>query len=223
MKNTSAFLALVLTAAPLAAQEATALRHPPRTAAALPQPAPVAPAVAALPPLPAGIEELKFADFFKTPVGPAGLELTDKIRALDGHRVRILGHMVTEEVTKCSGDDAPTVRGRKLPVWTECLTPGRLLLTPRPAEVSYAHYGICDDLPPQTLYVTVPEKFGEPVPHTPGLLLLTGTLSVGNKPEPDGRISTVRLTLDPLAKPDAAKLAGPSLSVSQSTKPTNTR
>ena len=69
----------------------------------------------------------------------------------------------------------------------------------------------------------MPEKFGEPVPHTPGLLLLTGTLSVGNKPEPDGRISTVRLTLDQPAKPDAAKLSGPSLSVSQSTKPTNTR
>jgi hypothetical protein len=32
---------------------------------------------------------------------------------------------------------------------------------------------------------------------TPGLLLLTGTLSIGNRTEADGRISTVRLQLDP--------------------------
>jgi hypothetical protein len=37
----------------------------------------------------------------------------------------------------------------------------------------------------------------QPVPYTPGLMLLTGTLSVGNRPEPDGRISLVRLELDP--------------------------
>lgn len=223
MKNTPILTALLLAAGPLFAAEVAPISRPKRVSAAWSQPAPTAPTetakAAALPPLPAGIEELKFADFFKTPVGPAGLEPTDRIKALDGRRVRILGHMVFEEVVKCSGEDALTPRGRKLPIWAECLTPGRLLLTPRPAEISYAHYGIGDDLPPQTLYVTVPEKFGEPVAHTPGLLLLTGTLSVGNKTEPDGRISTVRLTLIPPASPAPAKLPSPSLSA----KSTNTR
>jgi len=35
------------------------------------------------------------------------------------------------------------------------------------------------------------------VPYVPGLMLLTGTLSVGNMAEPDGRISVARLALDP--------------------------
>jgi hypothetical protein len=35
------------------------------------------------------------------------------------------------------------------------------------------------------------------VPFTPGPLLLTGTLSVGNRQEPSGRVSLVRLQLDP--------------------------
>lgn len=170
--------------------------------------APSAPAVAlpekkaaVLPPLPEGVEQLKFADFFKTPVGPYGLEVTDKLKSLDGKRVRILGFMVFEEVTRCTaGEGARDRKGRVLPAWLECLTPGRLMLTPTPQQVSYAHYGVCDDLPPQTLYVTVPEKVGEPIPHLGGPLLLTGVLSVGNKPEPDGRISSVRLTLDPAPK-----------------------
>src|SRR6188768_3927175 len=36
-----------------------------------------------LPPLPEGVEELKFAEFFKMPVGPRGLELTERALALN--------------------------------------------------------------------------------------------------------------------------------------------
>src|SRR5689334_5693118 len=45
------------------------------------------PEVAKLPPLPAGVTELKFGEFFVRPVGPRGLELTDKLLGLDGQRV----------------------------------------------------------------------------------------------------------------------------------------
>jgi hypothetical protein len=160
---------------------------------------------AELPPLPAGAEELKFAAFFKLPVGPRGLELTDRLKSLDGKRVRILGHMVKEDLTPCNSCPVTPTKGKRaLPAWMEFVVPGRMMFTEQPAMVSHAHYGLADDLPPQTVFVTVPDKFGELVPYTPGPMLLTGVLSVGNKPEPDGRISVVRLTIDPPARTAAA-------------------
>jgi len=126
-----------------------------------------------LPSLPKGVTELKFSEFFVSPIGPRGLELTDKLKALDGTRVRILGYMVAQ-------DDAP---------------PGSFLLTPVPVHLHDHDSALADDLPATTVHVSVP---GAPaIGHTRQLLLLTGALSVGNRPEPDGRVSLVRLTLDP--------------------------
>jgi len=115
----------------------------------------------ALPPLPAGVTELKFNEFFVTPVGPRGLELTDKLCRLDGQRVRILGYMVRQE-------EAP---------------PGGFLLAPFPAQVHEHDNGLADDLPPSTLHVISPSHCEQAVRHTPQLLLLTGTLKVGNRAE----------------------------------------
>jgi hypothetical protein len=126
-----------------------------------------------LPPLPKGVTELKFSEFFVSPIGPRGLELTEKLKTLDGKRVRILGYMVAQ-------DDA---------------APGSFLLTPVPVHLHDHDSALADDLPATTVRVSVP---GAPaIGHTRQLLLLTGTLSVGNRPEPDGRVSVVRLTLDP--------------------------
>src|SRR6188474_3449389 len=66
-----------------------------------------------LPPLPNGVAELKFSEFFVNPVGPRGLELTDKLKELDGKRVRILGYMAAQ-------DERP---------------PGSFLLTPVPVHL----------------------------------------------------------------------------------------
>ena len=139
-----------------------------------------------VPPLPQGISDLSFDDFFKKPVGPFGLELTDRVKRLEGKRVRILGFMVREELEK-DGDDGP----ENAPVR------GRLMLTPLPATVNAAHYGLCDDLPPQILFVSVPSLRDQPLQHSRKPLLLTGVLSLGNRQEPDGRVSTLRLVLDP--------------------------
>lgn len=49
------------------------------------------------------------------------------------------------------------------------------------------------------MHVIVPSE--KPILYTPQLLLLTGTLSVGNREEADGRMSIVRLTLDASALP----------------------
>jgi hypothetical protein len=142
--------------------------EPPDGAAAL------GPAPSALPPLPEGVTALQFGEFFVKPVGPRGLVLTEKIRGLDGRRVRILGYMVRR-------DAAP---------------PGTLLLAPYPVQLHDHEYGLADDLPPATLVVVVPGETGE-LPHTTGPLLLTGRLELGSREEPDGRVSTARLVLDP--------------------------
>ena len=140
-----------------------------------PAPPVATPAPAAqLPPLPEGVTELRFREFFVRPVGPRGLVHTEKLKNLDRQRVRILGHMVRRE-------GAP---------------PQTLLLTPNPVQLHDIEYGLADDLPPNTLFVTVPDAEGE-IPFTPGLLLLTGRLEIGSREEPDGRTSVVRLVLDP--------------------------
>ena len=131
----------------------------------------------ALPPLPPGVAELKFGEIFRQPIGPRGLEYSEKLRSLDGRRIRILGYMVRQ--------DQPA---------GHCF-----LLSPVPLTLHEEEYGLCDDLPAVALHVfTAPEA---PVltPFTPGLLLLTGKLSLGNRFEADGRTSSVRLQLDPPA------------------------
>lgn len=129
----------------------------------------------ALPALPADVAELKFKDFFTMPVGPRGLEMTPKLLALHGKRVRILGYMAQQEDPH----------------------PGFLMLTPVPVNLAEASEGMADDLPPATLFVHLPPSQANNVAsHRPGLLVLTGTLSVGNHEEGDGRISVVRLQLD---------------------------
>jgi len=133
------------------------------------------PAAIKLPRLRAGVSELKFSDFFVRPVGERGLEVTDRLRQLDGQRVRMLGYMVHQE-------EPP---------------PGMFLFSPLPAQVHEHDNGLADDLPPSTVRVLVPTCREQAVPFVPGLMLLTGTLSVGNHAEVDGRISIARLALDP--------------------------
>lgn len=122
--------------------------------------------------------DLPLTGFFRHPVGPRGLEFTDALRAADGRQVRLTGYMVAQEQPAA----------------------GRFLLTPRPVRMSEHADGEADDLPPAT--VTVLLDAGQQdriVPHQDGLLALTGTLQVGRAEGPDGRVSWVRLRLDPQA------------------------
>jgi hypothetical protein len=128
----------------------------------------------ALPPPPAGTTDLAFRELF-APIGRRGLAYSEKARGLDGRRVRMLGYMV--------GQDAPA--------------DGMLLLAPYPFQLHETEYGLAEDLPAATVHVIVPDRAGRKVPYTPGLLLLTGRLELGPREEPDGRVSTVRLVLDP--------------------------
>jgi hypothetical protein len=133
------------------------------------------PASVELPPPPSSVTDLKFSEFFKQPVGPRGMEYTEKTRNLDGEKVRILGYMVKQSAP------AP---------WT-------ILLSPVPITLHEKEQGFAEDLPLAVVHVSVERNATPIVPHTPGLLLLTGRLSLGNRIEADGRISMVRLELDP--------------------------
>jgi hypothetical protein len=128
-----------------------------------------------LPPPPPGVTDLRFNEFFILPIGPLGLEPTEKLRSLDGKRVRMLGYMARQE---------------KPPV-------GTFLFAAIPAQIHEHDNGLADDLPPATVRVAVPTCPGMPVPFAPGLLALTGTLRLGNHAEADGRVTFARLELDP--------------------------
>ena len=127
-----------------------------------------------LPPLPPGVADLKFGEIFK-PVGSRGLEYTEKCKSLDGKKVRILGYMVRQSQP----------------------LPATLLLSPIPLQLHEDEYGFAEDLPATIVHVFLSQDTSENVLYTPGMLLLTGTLTIGTREEPDGRISSVRLALDP--------------------------
>lgn len=119
--------------------------------------------------------ELKFASFFKQPIGPRGLEIADALRAADGKRVRLVGYMVAQE---------------------EPLA-GRFMLTPRPVRMSEHADGDADDLPPATVMVLLDaQQRDRIVAHQSGLVALTGLLTLGREEDSAGRVSWVRLQLD---------------------------
>lgn len=130
---------------------------------------------------------LAFGSFFAQPIGPRGLEISPTLRAAQGRRVRLVGFMVAQEE----------------PV------PGRFMLTPRPVSMSEHADGEADDLPPTAVTVLLhPSQADRLVPHQRGLIALTGRLEVGRDEDPStGRVSWVRLHLEPGAVIDAAATA----------------
>ena len=120
--------------------------------------------------------DIRFRDFFASPIGPRGLQINPSLQAANGKHVRLTGYMVAQEDSVA----------------------GRFLLTPMPIRMSEHADGEADDLPPATVAVEMPlQDRARLLPHTPGLLQLTGVLQVGRHELPDGRIVWVRLLLDP--------------------------
>lgn len=139
-----------------------------------------------VPPLPAGVEELSFKDFFEPVVGDRGLHYAERLQALAGKRVRIVGHMVREPVR----------------------SNGVFLLTPWPVRIENDGFCINETLPPATLHVVLSGvEATRPSGYVPGPLLLTGVLEVGVAPTADGRNSAVRLVLDAPATQTASTAA----------------
>ena len=130
---------------------------------------------AELPPV-AGTTDLKFRDFFALPIGPKGLAPSARLLALAGQRVRIVGYMARQEQPSA----------------------GIVIVAPLPVVLGDEDESFSDDLPASALYVHLADADRERgVPWMPGLLSFTGMLQLGAAGEPDGRMSFVRLLLDP--------------------------
>jgi hypothetical protein len=135
------------------------------------------------------VTELRFRDFFRSSVGSTGVEISDTLRQSDGQTVRLMGYMVQQKN----------------------LTPGRFMLTPGPVQMSENADGDAKDLPPATVLVYLdPDLQDWKVPYVRGLVTVSGKLSVNRTEELDGRVSWVRLQLDPEAtrSMNAFELAG---------------
>lgn len=131
-------------------------------------------APADLPPAAEGVVDLSFREFF-APAGDAGLNYSDRLRALAGKRVRLVGFMVRET-------------GR---------APGTFILSSQPVTVE--KQGVCfvEDIPPTAVHVHLPSgQAATKVAYAPGRLALTGILEIGPRPEADGRNSAVRLRME---------------------------
>ncbi len=125
--------------------------------------------------LPSGVTELNLKEFYKFPVGPLGLEPTQKLLRLKDKRVRITGYMIREE--------EPTA--------------GLFMLAPLPVSLAEKEDGPADDLPAATLFVHVPPADKNKIMvYRQGLWQLTGILKLGNQEEANGRMSYTRLILD---------------------------
>jgi hypothetical protein len=132
-----------------------------------------------LPLPPVGTTDLKFHELFKLPIGPRGLEPSEKLIGLNGKPVRMVGYMAKKE--------NPTA--------------GLFILSPLPVNLGDEDESFADDLPANAVYVRMDSASNSVVPYLPGLIKLTGILQVGFEQETDGRVSTVRLLLDaPLSK-----------------------
>jgi len=128
-------------------------------------------------------QTLRFADFFAQPIGARGPQPSAVLLAAHNQRVRLTGYMVAQERPR----------------------PGRFFLVPRPLIMSEHADGEADDLPPATVTVIMPPAERDLVlPPSRGLLQLTGTLQVGRQEHDDGRVSWVRLMLEPRSGSTAA-------------------
>jgi hypothetical protein len=124
-------------------------------------------------PLPA--RELGMREIYKRPVGPQGLEPTEKLLSLNHERVRLQGYLVQEE---------------------EPLA-GLFLLTPVPVALSELADGPADDLPATTLFVHLDGDYARRfLPYRPGLWSVVGRLELGGLDEANGRRSYVRLLIE---------------------------
>jgi hypothetical protein len=122
------------------------------------------------------IPTLAFADFYKRPIGPRGLEPSARLLAAADSRVQLSGFVA---------------RG------AEPHQPGLAILAPVPVVLGDEDEGLADDLPAAVAYLhwTGP-NVAAAIAACGGAMRVAGRLELGRQPEPDGRSSFVRLVAD---------------------------
>lgn len=120
------------------------------------------------------IVDIGFKDFFKQPIGPAGLEFTEKLLSANGKHVCIQGYMVKQE-------SPPT---------------GKFILAPLALEMHEHSDGEADDLPVSAIVVHLDESQKNLlIPHEPGLLAINGKIKVGRHEDENGRVAWIVIQL----------------------------
>jgi hypothetical protein len=122
-------------------------------------------------PVPSPPETLSFERLIRA--GSPLPSIAPEVTALAGKRVRLVGHMVRMELPPRSA----------------------FYLAPRPLEADESGGGT-SDLPPAAVRIEVPWIEGE-VPRVDGPIEVTGTLQVGRVEDREGRVSWLRIVLDP--------------------------
>ncbi len=124
---------------------------------------------------------LAFAEVLRP--GPGPLAPSDKLRSLDGKRVRVAGFMAELE-------EGPA---------------GAFWLAGRPVSCDEGGAGI-GDLPPDAILVVVPWSAGTAIPFVAGPVEVVGVLRLGAAPDVGGPPAPVRIVLDPpAARPEGGK------------------
>ncbi len=122
------------------------------------------------------VTPLELQAFFKMPIGPKGLEVSDKVLKASGQKVRLSGYMVKNE----------------LPM------PGIFMLTPRPVQMSEHADGDANDLPASVCLVYLDDhQKNWIVPHVPGLLTIEGQFTFKRIEAEDGSVAWFHLHLAP--------------------------
>ena len=132
-------------------------------------------AAAALAATPEAATRLAFADFYKRPIGPRGLEPSARLLALAGARVELSGFVARSH-------DAPYALS---------------VLAPVPVTLDDEDEGLADDLPASVAYLhTDDARVAAAIAACRGAMRVAGRLELGRQPEADGRASFVRLRAD---------------------------
>lgn len=137
---------------------------------------------------------LELQAFFKLPIGPKGLEVSDKVLKASGQKVQLTGYMVKSEVP----------------------TPGVFMLAPRPVQMSEHADGDANDLPASVCWVYLDDRQKNwVVPHVPGRLTVEGQFTFKRIEAADGSVAWFHLHL----APDAVSAVHPEVRTSQGQGP----
>ena len=120
------------------------------------------------------IIDIGFKEFFKQPIGPAGLEFTEKLMQTTGKQVCIQGYMVNQEHPPA----------------------GKFILAPLALEMHEHSDGEADDLPASAIIVQLDESQKDQlIRHEPGLLAIKGKIKVGRHEDENGRVAWIVIQL----------------------------
>ena len=115
-----------------------------------------------------------FGDLLQHPIGPQGLEITQKAKSIHGQNVRLRGYMVKREEDSI----------------------GQFYFAPLPIQLSEHADGPANDLPASAVLVKLdPSQANWAISHKAGALVLEGTLRIGRHEDAQGTVSWFQLQL----------------------------